>query len=127
MSGEQDDFSQAEGALAALADRYLAWAQADVARLGAGVARLREGSRDGLSELFDIAHDVKGQGTTFGYPLVTEIANRLCRLIEGCGDPDAATLAALAAHVAALAEILALRLQGDGGDRGRRLLGRLEA
>ena len=32
-------------------------------------------------QVFQIAHDIKGQGGSFGYDLMTLIANELCRLI----------------------------------------------
>jgi len=114
--------ARAEAALAALSERYLAWAGADVARLVAGLDGLRAGDGGSLAEVFAIAHDIKGQAATFGYPLVTAIANRLCRLIEA-GPAD---ITAIAAHVDAIAAAVAQRLGGDGGDEGRRLLRRLE-
>ncbi|MDD4519946.1 MAG: hypothetical protein PHI50_03575 [Alphaproteobacteria bacterium] len=33
-------------------------------------------------DLFRKAHDMKGQGITFGYPLITFVGNHLCRYLE---------------------------------------------
>ncbi|HWN53410.1 MAG TPA: Hpt domain-containing protein [Xanthobacteraceae bacterium] len=32
--------------------------------------------------LFRAAHDIKGHGTTFGYPMAADVADSLCRVIE---------------------------------------------
>lgn len=107
--------ARAEAALAALADNYLAWAEADVARLRAALDPFQP------DLLFAIAHDVKGQAGTFGFPLITELANRLCRLLESQPvDQDGAALL-----VELMSEARSRRLDGDGGEDGRRLLARL--
>ncbi|RAU22975.1 peptide ABC transporter substrate-binding protein [Paramagnetospirillum kuznetsovii] len=107
---------RAEAALANLATRYLEWAEADLVKLEAALAAGR------FDQMFGIAHDMKGQGATFAYPLVSELGNRLCRLVETAPTPDAAQLARMAALVAAMGEIIRGRFSGDGGDMGRRLL-----
>jgi len=111
--------ASAEAAVARLGAAYLTWADADIRALTACFARLDDASSpDAMADLFAIAHNMKGQGTTFGYPLVTRIAQALCRLIEQA--PDA--VAAIGAHVAALARVVGERLEGDGGEAGRSLL-----
>ncbi len=45
--------------------------------------RLCEGWPETANAMYRLAHDLKGQGTTFGHPLVTEIAAELCRAIDG--------------------------------------------
>lgn len=32
--------------------------------------------------IFQTAHNIKGQGTTFGYPLLTELGNHICQKIR---------------------------------------------
>lgn len=88
--------ARAEAALAALSDDFRAWAEVDLARLRAALDPFQPES------LFAIAHDIKGQAGTFGYPAATELANRLCRLLEA-GGADVARVAAL---VEALADAL---------------------
>lgn len=34
------------------------------------------------TSFFQIAHDIKGQGTTFGYPLMTALGAHLCNIIR---------------------------------------------
>lgn len=119
---DPEALARAEAALAGLSHDYLTWAEADIASLRAGLAGLEGHPAEALDRLYRIAHDMKGQASTFGYPLVTEIAQRLCRLIEtGQAAPDRLHL-----HVEALAEVVESRLTGDGGAAGRALIGRLE-
>jgi hypothetical protein len=67
---------------------------------------------------------MKGQATTFGYPLVTELANRLCRLIEAEPPLSPDTLERLSMLVDAIGQVISGRMEGDGGEAGRRLLDR---
>lgn len=122
---DPEALANAEAALSDLSRDYLTWAEADIASLRACLTELEDHPAIAtlhLDHLFRIAHDMKGQATTFGYPLVTEIAHRLSRLIEtGITDP-----APLRRHVEALAEVIESRLSDDGGKAGAQVLERLE-
>ena len=75
------------------------------------------------TEIYRIAHDLKGQGATFGYDLVTRIATGLCTLIQeggDCTDPKFARHAT--AHRQALLVILDKDIRGLGGETGAALL-----
>jgi HPt (histidine-containing phosphotransfer) domain-containing protein len=114
--------ARAEAALAHLSASYLSWAEADIRSLTACYARLEAESGDApLADLFAIAHDMKGQAATLGYPLLTRIGHALCRQIESA--PEA--VAVIGAHVAALARVVDERMEGDGGEAGRSLLAEL--
>ena len=119
---DPEALARAEAALEGLSSRYLSWAEADIRALTECFARIeaRSGTAP-LAELFAIAHDIKGQAATFGYPLLTRIGQALCRLIER----DPAATAEIGAHVAAMAQVVRGRLEGDGGAAGRRLLAEL--
>lgn len=80
--------ARAEAALAALADSYRAWSAADCARL---LEAHQTGDR---SRVFTIAHDIKGQAATFGFPEITRRAAELCRALEA-GAETAGLVAAL--------------------------------
>lgn len=131
---DPDALARADAALAALNDDYLRWVAADVAALGAAVAELRAcgpGRRDdAAARVFEIAHDIKGQGTTFDYPLMTRLGQVMCDLLRAWeldgGDGDGLLPARLEALAAAMAEVVAARLSGDGGVRGRDLVCRLK-
>ena len=39
-----------------------------------------------VSEIFDITHEIKGQGWSFGFGLITVVADTLCKCIEDKND-----------------------------------------
>ena len=119
---------RAERAIASLAKDYLDWAAQDTIRLDAALraAQAPEADRgSALHQLFLVAHDMKGQGGTFGYPLVSRIGDSLCRLIERTGGE--ANLKVVAAHVEAIRAVLANRVEGDDDATGRQIAEGLEA
>lgn len=118
--------ADAEAAVRDLARDYIQWVNADIERLDRAFARLdREpGTATGaLQDIFAAAHDMKGQGSTFGYPLVTRIADSLCKYLTGTTkSPDV-----VGAHIDALRAVIDHRLSGDGGLAGQRIAAGLEA
>jgi hypothetical protein len=117
--------AKAEAALANLNDRYIGWAEADARRLRACLDEIRAAGPQGASalpRLFTISHDMKGQAATFGYPLVSELGSRLCRLIDGKPPLTDETLNRLRSLVDGMCQVIGDRLEGDGGEEGRRLL-----
>ena len=74
----------AEAALGNLAADYPRWLEADLER---ALASLEHPAQP--QQCFAILHDIKGQAGTFGYPLVSAVAQHLCRAIQaGQNDPD---------------------------------------
>jgi chemotaxis protein histidine kinase CheA len=74
-------------------------------------------------EIYRLAHDLKGQGATFGQDLVTIIATSLCKLIRSLGKGDDDDFAKHAiAHCEAIRVILEKDIRGTGGDQGAALL-----
>lgn len=107
---------------------FTEWAGADVAEALAAVDRL-EG--DGDSEeaknlIFRVAHDLKGQGTTFGYPLTTQIAGLLCDLIRlTSSSPSADRVSVIRAHLSALSLVLKQKIKGEGDAAAQHLVEKL--
>lgn len=117
--------ARAEAALAGLSGRYMDWAAADAARLRTCLGEIQTPGADFgllLPRLFTISHDMKGQAATFGYPLVSELGNRLCRLIEEGTAPDSEAVARMVRLAEGMERVIAERLDGDGGETGRALL-----
>jgi len=128
-----DDMSKAleraQAAVAALARDYVKWAQADIAACQHHLdqARIAPDQRDlHLQELYGIAHNIKGQGSAFGFPLMTRIGQSLCQFTRerhGYGEEH---LALIARHLQALRQVLDNDLRGDGDATARDLAARLE-
>jgi chemotaxis protein histidine kinase CheA len=67
---------KAEQVLANLADSYLNWVQQDLKNISAAFDEMKSGKGDQkkvLDTIFRISHDMKGQGGSFGYNLVTSV------------------------------------------------------
>lgn len=74
-----------------------------------------------------IFNDLRGNGGTYGYPLVTEVGDSACRFIKDMAHWGAPQLAILRAHTDAMRAIMAANITGDGGPIGRQLMTGLKA
>ena len=79
-----------------------------------------------LRDIFAFAHDLRGQGGSFGYPLLSSIGESLCHFLEArdfslSADDDTV----IRAHLEAAAAILSNRTAGDGDAISKALLGSL--
>lgn len=104
------------------------WAPAALAEMEGAITKART-SRINRQEHFDklyrLAHDMKGQGGTFGFPLLSEIGASLCRLTADREYAGETEFRALAAHVAAARRALAEGIADGDSPSGRELLGEL--
>ncbi len=128
---DADVLARAEKVIEDMADNYLVWVKDDIANLQAAcddLAAAEPGSdpKPHLERLFSIAHDMKGQGGSFGYPLITRVGNTLCRLVENLETPSDRDIEAIRLHVDAMRLIIANRMTDDGGPEGHRLIRGLE-
>lgn len=118
---------RAEKVIASMADSYLEWVQEDMKRLQAAYDRLAtaaddDARRNVLDEVFQVAHDMKGQGGSFGYDLITAVGNELCRMIERVERPGPAVVDAVKVHVDTIRLVIQDRIKGDGGRQGQAML-----
>lgn len=124
---------QAEQVIANLQDNYLEWVVEDLKALQAAYVDLSDTApgqhQAALEEVFRIGHDIKGQGGSFGYELMTAVGNSLCRFIEDLGEdaPSRPEIEVIKVHIDTLRYVIAERVEGDGGDQGQRLLKGLDA
>ena len=121
--------ARAESALKSLSANFDQWMVEELARLEAARERIRaEGYNAATAEnLYMRAHDIKGLGSTYGYPLVTRIGSSLCDLLH---DPEtrlAAPVALVEAHVDAIAASVRRNIRTDADAAGRALAEELEA
>ncbi len=109
---------------------YATWITAEVEEMGRRAERLATepaGAPALLAQINRSAHEMRGQGGIFGYPLITHIAKSLYEATLG----DAAALTAngqrlVKAHVDAIKAVMNGRVSGDGGATGKQLLASLE-
>jgi hypothetical protein len=77
-------------------------------------------------ELYKIAHELRGQGGSYGYPLVTRFGDQLCRYLDAAAGLDAKSLVIVKATADAIAIVINSKVSGDGGDTGRSLVDMLD-
>lgn len=79
-----------------------------------------------FQEINLLAHELRGQGGTFGYPLITVFAKMLFDVTrDGCRQDDNA-VEIVKAHIDAMRAVIREKVAGDGGQTGRALLKSLE-
>jgi chemotaxis protein histidine kinase CheA len=88
-ANERDPVTEAEAALVELSVQFGNWMEdeceaLDQARQLVHAQGLNEQTRQNL---FRAAHDIKGHGPTFGFPIAADVADSLCRLIEHADSP----------------------------------------
>ncbi len=128
---DADAVARADETLKAMSGSFQQWLEADIRRLQQ--ARLdaeHTGWSDpALDQMMGVSHDIKGMGESYGYPLATQIAASLCRLIETApGKAAARANPALAcAHVDALRAIVRDQIKSGDHPVGRAVLKTLAA
>ncbi len=127
--GESVDamLAKAEGVIAALQGQFADSAQTKI-------DRLRELYRSGwealatrettVREMRRIAHDLKGEAGSFGFPLITEIADLFGGYLRQT-PVSGQRKDAVAGYIDALRLVWDERLEGDGDAAGRALLDRM--
>lgn len=125
----RDAVRDAEAAVAALADSFLEWINEDIGRAKEALARAQDKPGDNQPELraiFEVVHNVKGQGGSFGYDLLTKIGGSLCTYLrDEAASADEKQLKVIAAHFAAMDFVLEKNIQGSGDAIGDQLTGKV--
>ena len=80
-----------------------------------------------METIFGIAHDMKGQGGSFNYDLMTILGNDLCRFIEDKETASDVDVEVIGLYVSAMKVVIAQRMEGDGGAAGTEVLNGLAA
>lgn len=80
---DQQAIARAEAALQKMSTQFADWIQEELEHLMEAWAAYETsgGSQTARNELHRRAHDLKGLGPTYGYPLVSRICASLCKLI----------------------------------------------
>ncbi|KQW66506.1 histidine phosphotransferase [Phenylobacterium sp. Root77] len=120
--------AKAEAALKSLSGNFAQWLSEEVVKLDASRARVRdEGvSAETMETLYLRAHDLKGLGTTYEFPLITRIGASLCRLIDDKDKRLTVSLALVDAHIDAIKAAVRDDIKTDDHPVGRILIEELE-
>jgi len=120
--------AKAEAALKSLSGNFSEWLNDELVKLESARQRIRtEGLTAETAEtLYLRAHDLKGLGATYEFPLVTRIAGSLCKLID---DPETrldAPMFLVDAHIDGIKASVRGDIRTEDHPVGRKLVEELE-
>ncbi len=121
---------RAERALSALKDQYMEWVYRDLdlleETLEGGLDDADPARRtDIVLQLRRLSHDMRGQGGTFGYPLVSQVAGALNEILKMPHLSADRLVRLIRLHADVIKRILDNRIEGEGGKAGPKIIERL--
>ncbi len=120
----------AEKALNKMSEDYPDWVSGLIVKLQEQHGRCvdtPEKRHEFFEEINHISHDMKGQGGTFGYPLITKFADSLYGFtIKRPGEISDNQVELVKSHVDAMRAVIRGRVSGDGGEIGVELSNSLD-
>ncbi len=125
-----DFLEEADQQLQRAALDFTEWAQdylKKLSRLCDDAFAKPESRRESFEEINLLAHELRGQGGTFGYPLITIFGKMLYDATSQRGRQDDNAVEIVKAHIDAMRAVLGDKVAGDGGEIGRELQKSLEA
>ncbi|XBQ16065.1 MAG: Hpt domain-containing protein [Oceanicaulis sp.] len=127
-SADQAMIQRAETALNNLKTEFADWLGEEVAKLEAW---MKSAKTDGLQSeageaLFTTAHDLRGLGTTYEFPIITRIAASLSKLIETEEDRGRVPMSLVEAHVGAIRAAIIQNIRDEKDPIGAQLAEELE-
>lgn len=115
----------AEAALNKMSEDYPDWVSALLVKLQEQHGRCvdtPEKRHEFFEKINHIAHDMKGQGGTFGYPLITKFSDSLYGFtVKRPGEINDNQIELVKSHVDAMRAVIRGRVAGDGGAIGAEL------
>lgn len=126
---DPDAVARAEAALAAMSVNFEEWLKVEITKLDNAMSLVHSQGRSDMSmeALYHRAHDLKGLGTTYGYPIISQIAGTLCRLIDSADKRRLSPLPLVEVHVEAIKAAARNQIRSDDDPVGRALVTELES
>lgn len=123
---ETEAIDNADAAMDSMADKFKEWLEDEVSKFDrCRKAMCADRNTENLADLHVVAHDVKGQAETMGFPLITLVAASLCKLIEIWEKPETFPLDQLNNHVDAIKVMLAHDIRERNHPMGKKLTDKL--
>jgi hypothetical protein len=121
--------AKAEAALKSLSGNFAQWLNDEIVKLDAARQEVRaQGPTDEtMQSLYLRAHDLKGLGATYGFPIITRIAASLCRLTDDKEKRVDAPMPLVDAHINAIKAAVRDDIKDDTHPVGAALVKELEA
>ncbi len=120
--------AKAEAALKGLSSQFSQWLRDELDKLEASRAAIREQglTKETCDKLYTHAHDLKGLGGTYEFPIVTRMAGSLCKLIETPEKRLDTPMKLVDAHIDAIRAAVRDDIKDDANPLGRMLAEELE-
>lgn len=121
--------AKAEAALKSLSSNFAAWLQDELTKLDSARTRIRTDgwNTETAENLYLRAHDLKGLGSTYDFPIITRMAGSLCKLIDDPSTRLSAPMLLLDAHINAIKAAVRDNIRDDANPMGKVLAEELEA
>lgn len=119
-----DDFliQRAEDAIREFGKNFAKWGLEDIRAIDKSLERARKDpakQEECIADIFRRAMDIKGQGGSFDYPLISQIGQSLKTFTENRADANPRDIEIIAAHIEAMRVVLTQDIRGDGGEIGK--------
>jgi hypothetical protein len=120
--------AKAEAALKSLSGNFAQWLNDEIVKLEAARQEVRaQGlTAETVETLYLRAHDLKGLGATYEFPLITRLAGSLCKLIDDPATRLAAPMFLVDAHIDAIKACVRDDIKVDTHPVGKILAAELE-
>ncbi|MDR7119007.1 Hpt domain-containing protein [Caulobacter sp. BE254] len=120
--------AKAEAALKSLSGNFAQWLDDEIVKLEAARqdVRARGLTAETVETLYLRAHDLKGLGATYEFPLITRLAGSLCKLIDDPATRLAAPMFLVDAHIDAIKACVRDDIKVDTHPVGKVLAAELE-
>jgi hypothetical protein len=124
-----DALAKAEAALKDLSANFGQWLNDEIEKLEASRAVIETSgmTEENAEKLYTHAHDLKGLGGTYEFPLITRVAGSLCNLMNERGQRANAPLFLIDAHISAIRAIVRDNIRDPAHPVGTALAAELES
>lgn len=120
LAFDPEALANAESGLAKLRAKYVEWVRDDIDELVSSCHG--QFGEEALVRVRRAAHNLKGQGESFGYPLITAIGQSLFDYCDNLREPGPQVPAIVRAHVDAILKVVEQRLTESGGEAGSEVM-----
>jgi len=112
-----------------LVSQFLTWTEDAIKELRALVSEMPDEitrGEDTVHRIYDLAHNIKGMGASFGFDLLTAISLSLCGYLKGMDDAVLLRRRVFESHIRGFEVVMQHRIKGPGGEQGVALTNRLK-
>ena len=94
---------------------YKAIAQESLDQINSSLKQLLDdpASREAEKRIYELAHNLKGEGASFGYPAVSRVADLLCRVTEKPGQKSPRRLKVIRVQIDSLKAMVRENVKGS--------------